>query len=160
VSHESGPIPTLLLQISACFPLLYGLSGSLKRYVLVPTLPSILSPSMFPFYVSPVLAAQVLLFHSCRTAFFPLSWENGSSRSPSTQRPTSVFSDPFCSAPCHFSDVLSLGPSIRFPLLMFNFLPVRPVPCCFLNLLLVSTFNRFPVRVFYCFLPVLYFIAF
>ena len=46
------------------------------------------------------------------------------------------------------------------PFPMFNFLPVWPVPCCFLNLLLVSTFNWFPVRVFYFFLPVLYFIAF
>jgi len=152
-----GPSPTVLLQISACLPLLFGLSGSLKCYVLLPTPPCILSPSIFPFYVSPVLAAQLLLFHSSPTAAFLLSWENCSSRSPSTQRPTSVFSDPFCSAPCHSSDVLSLGPSIRFPLPMFNFLPVWPVPCCFLNLLLVSMFNRFPVRVS---LPVLYFITF
>ena len=57
VSHESGPIPAVLLQMSACIPLLFRLFGSPKRYVLVPTLPCILSPSTFPSYVSPVLAA-------------------------------------------------------------------------------------------------------
>ena len=160
MSRESRPIPTVLLQISACLPLVFGLSGSLKHYVLLPTPPCILSPSMFPFYVSPVLAAQLLLFHSSPTAFFPLSWENCSCRSPSTHRPTSVFSDPFCFAPCHSSNVLSLVLSIRFPLPLFNFLPIWLVPCCFLNLLLLSTFNQFPIRVFYLFLPVLYFIAF
>jgi len=64
VSHESGPIPAALLQISACLRLLFRLFVSLKRYFLVPTLPCFLLPSTFPFYVSPVLAAQLLLFHS------------------------------------------------------------------------------------------------
>jgi len=160
VNCESAPIPATLLHISACLCLLFRLSGSLKLLALWPALPCILSPSMLCFCVSPFLALHLLLFHSSHTASFPLSWENCSSRSPSAQQPAAVFGDPLRSAQRCYCSVFSLGLSMRLHLPMFNSLPLWAVLRRFLNSLPMSTFNQFPVCVFYLFLPVLYFIAF
>jgi len=161
-SCASGPSPVALLQFSACpcLHLLFRLSGSLKCFALLSTLPCFFSPSTFFFYVSVFLAPHPLLFHSSHTAFFALPWENCSSRSPSTQRPAFVLGDPLCSALCRSSRFLSLGLSVRLPLPMFNFLPLWPVLRRFLNGLPMSAFNQFPVCVVYLFLPVLCFITF
>ena len=86
-----------------------------------------------------------LFFHSSRTLFCPLAWQNGISRSPSTQRPVAVLSDCLCSAPCRSSNVLSLGLSVQLPLPISPFLPVWPGPRCFLNFLSLAAVIQFPV---------------
>ena len=134
-SRASGAIPGTLLQFSACFCLLFGLSGSPKCFALLPTLPCILLLSIFPFCVSHFLAFHSLLLYSSHAAFFPLFWENCTSKSPSTQQPVSVFGDPLCSASSCSSSVLSMGLSMRLPLPMLNFLHIRPLRHCFLNCL-------------------------
>ena len=79
--------PAVLLHISACLlacPCLRlpsGLAGSLKLFALLPTLPGTSSPSTVPFCASPFLASPPpLFFHSSRTLFCPLAWQNGISR--------------------------------------------------------------------------------
>ena len=87
-AHPCHASPDLCLSLS---PSPFWALQLPEVFALLPTPPCILSFSIFPFYVSPFLAPHLLLFHSSHTAFFPLSWENCSSRSLSTQCPV-----PFC----------------------------------------------------------------
>jgi len=160
VSRVSGPIPATLLQICACpcLHLLFGLSGSLKfllfcrhhpvschfLYFLSMSLPFWL-PTCY-YFILPTQPSSPFLGKTAVLGLFL----------PSA---LCLFA-PLCSALRCSSNVPTLGPSVRLRLPMFNFLPVPPVPHCFLNFLPMSTFNQFPACVFYSFLPVFDFIAF